>query len=428
VDNLCVALFAAGLFIPMRYLTSNPLDFFVDNQNMEIFCYTDVSLAADAVPGFAAHALPRVSAHFPARYHESGVFPAPDFHFAANALHAAARAVYAARKILATICAAVAAGWFAGFCAFSVQNAVSEFFSEMLISPFAREDAHLLRQIETLDTAMAQFVIPRDNGVDADGTLANSAPASAIPYTHPVTFQEHTVKNGETISSISRRFNLTNISTLISINNIQNARLIRAGQVLSIPSIDGIFYTVRQGDSLAGISAKNNVAVEDILDVNNLDSTVIAAGARLFLPGVHFDADSLKRALGELFTSPLGVVWRLSSGFGPRPDPFTGVRSQHTGIDMVAPLGTSVMAAMSGTVAVASYSSIYGNYVIINHGNGYQTLYGHMQKILVQKGTSVSQGSKIGTVGNTGYSTGPHLHFTVYKNGGLIDPLTVLRK
>ncbi|GMO40383.1 MAG: hypothetical protein Pg6C_01190 [Treponemataceae bacterium] len=395
---------------------------------MEIFCYTDAVLTQNAVPRFKAQTMPRAPEHFSEHSHAGGVFVAADFHTAASFFQARARAVYAARKSLITVCAVIAAGWLTGFCLFAVLNAVSDFFSELVISPLGREDAHLLRQMEALDTAMAQFVMPRDNGVDADGTLANSAPLGAIPYTQPVTFKEYTVKNGETISNITRQFNLTNISTLISVNDIQNARLIRAGQTLSIPSIDGIVYTVKQGDSLAGISAKYNVAVEDILDVNNLDSTVITANAKLFLPGVHFDADSLKKALGELFASPLSVVWRLSSGFGPRPDPFTGVRSQHTGIDMVAPLGTSVLASMSGTVAVASYSSIYGNYVIINHGNGYQTLYGHMQKILVQKGISVSQGSKVGTVGSTGYSTGPHLHFTVYKNGSLINPLTVLRK
>ena len=77
---------------------------------------------------------------------------------------------------------------------------------------------------------------------------------------------------------------------------------------------------------------------------------------------------------------------------------------------------------------VAGWSNIFGNYVIINHGNGYQSLYGHMSKILAKKGQSVDSNTKIGLVGSTGYSTGPHLHFTVYKNGTLVDPLTLLKK
>ena len=77
--------------------------------------------------------------------------------------------------------------------------------------------------------------------------------------------------------------------------------------------------------------------------------------------------------------------------------------------------------------ATAGWNNVYGNYVIISHGNGYQTLYAHMQNYTVKAGQTVNQGERIGYVGSTGYSTGPHLHFTVYKNGKLIDPSTVLK-
>ena len=82
---------------------------------------------------------------------------------------------------------------------------------------------------------------------------------------------------------------------------------------------------------------------------------------------------------------------------------------------------------MSGRVTTTGINRVYGNYVIIDHGNGYQTLYAHMSKIIASKGQWVSQGTRIGLVGSTGYSTGPHLHFTVYKNGKLVDPMTVLK-
>ena len=78
-------------------------------------------------------------------------------------------------------------------------------------------------------------------------------------------------------------------------------------------------------------------------------------------------------------------------------------------------------------MSFAGYSNIYGNYVIIKHANGYQTLYAHMSKILAKKGQWVSQGTRIGLVGSTGYSTGPHLHFTVYKNGQLVNPMTLIK-
>jgi murein DD-endopeptidase MepM/ murein hydrolase activator NlpD len=332
----------------------------------------------------------------------------------------------ASKNILVPAAVLSVFGWLCGLAIFALCDAGMRFFSVPAVHSFARE-------IEILDEAMLKFVLPngeRDESVllISGGSLANTAPLGAMPYTQPVTFTQYTVKSGETISGIARQFNLTNISTLISVNDIQNVRLLRAGQKLSVPSLDGIFYQVKQGDTLAGISVKHNITVEDILDVNNLDSTAIIAGSKLFLPGIHLDSTALKKAMGELFVSPLAGSWRFSSPFGWRPDPFTGVRSQHTGIDMAVPLGTPILTAMSGTVVAASYSSIYGNYVIINHGNGYQTLYGHMQKILAQKGQVVNQGSKIGLVGSTGYSTGPHLHFSVYKNGRLIDPMSVLKK
>ena len=90
--------------------------------------------------------------------------------------------------------------------------------------------------------------------------------------------------------------------------------------------------------------------------------------------------------------------------------------------------GTPVYAALSSTVSFTGVSSVFGNYIIIKHTGGYQTLYAHLSKIYVKKGQWVDQKVKIGAVGSTGYSTGPHLHFTVYKNGKLVDPMTVLKK
>jgi murein DD-endopeptidase MepM/ murein hydrolase activator NlpD len=217
------------------------------------------------------------------------------------------------------------------------------------------------------------------------------------------------------------------MSSLISVNDIDNVRQLRAGQKLRIPSIDGVVYPVQKNDSLAGLSARYNIAVEDILDVNDLASNTIQPGQQLFIPGAQMDAASLRKAMGELFVNPLTVSWRLTSLVGYRMSPITGIRQYHNGLDMAAPQGSPIRAAMSGTVVVSGYHSVYGNYVIINHNNGYQTLYGHLSKILVRKDQAVGQGTRIGLVGSTGQSTGPHLHFTVYKNGKVIDPRTVLK-
>ena len=94
---------------------------------------------------------------------------------------------------------------------------------------------------------------------------------------------------------------------------------------------------------------------------------------------------------------------------------------------MACATGTPIYASKSGTVMFTGWSSIYGYHVILKHSDGYQTLYGHMSKIIAKKGQTVNQDTKIGLVGNTGYSTGSHLHFTVYKNSVPVDPFTVLK-
>ncbi|MFC2289355.1 peptidoglycan DD-metalloendopeptidase family protein [Treponema lecithinolyticum] len=283
--------------------------------------------------------------------------------------------------------------------------------------------------ISALNGKMRNFALAsKGENFDADGniSLTDNAEKDAL-FSMPVTYAKYTVAAGDSISSITKRFGLKNISTLIAVNDIKNARLLRAGQKLTVPSLDGLVHTVKEGDSLASIAQKYGVSLEKILDVNELSSAVLLAGERLFIPGARLAGSDLKKALGELFASPLSVRWRISSAFGWRMDPFTGVRTFHTGIDLVVPHGTPIKASMAGTVAAAGYSNVYGNYVIINHGNGYQTLYAHMVSSAVKRAQHIGQGGVIGYVGSTGYSTGAHLHFSVYKDGKLINPMHVFK-
>lgn len=267
---------------------------------------------------------------------------------------------------------------------------------------------------------------------DSEGNLivedGISIAADSVVFGEPVTYSTYTVKSGETIESITLKFGLRSISTLISANDITNVRRLQAKQKLTVPSQDGIIHKVRSGDSLNALSVRYRVSVEDILDANDLDTDVLSKDQKLFIPGAKLDSETLKDAMGETFKSPISARWRLTSHFGPRTDPISGVYSNHTGIDMACPQGTPIMAAMSGTVLKAGWSNIYGNYVIVKHPKGYQTLYGHMTKYVVKAGQLVDQGTRLGFVGSTGYSTGPHLHFTVYKNGKRVDPLPLIKK
>lgn len=281
--------------------------------------------------------------------------------------------------------------------------------------------------IENLNKIMNHFALDGSQDVAEDGSIADAAIPLKNSYTSPVTFQTYKVQNGDAISTIARKFGLTNVGTLISVNDISNVRQLAAGQKLKIPSVDGIIYTVKAGDSINSIVEKNKISLKELLDVNDLSTEVLHAGQQLFLPRAALDQKTLKTAMGDRFIMPISAKFRWSSPFGWREDPIAHVRSFHTGTDMACPTGTPILASMSGKVITTGVNRVYGNYVIIDHGNGYQTLYAHMSKIIAQKGQWVSQGTRIGLVGSTGYSTGPHLHFTVYKNGKMINPLSVLK-
>jgi murein DD-endopeptidase MepM/ murein hydrolase activator NlpD len=133
--------------------------------------------------------------------------------------------------------------------------------------------------------------------------------------------------------------------------------------------------------------------------------------------------------VGGVFIWPTPGYTRITSPYGNRFDPIFKRNKKHTGIDIGAPAGAKIVAANTGTVITAGYSSQgYGNYVIIDHGGGKSTLYAHMSKIATRKGKKVTKGDTIGYVGSTGYSTGPHLHFEVLINGDDVNPMNYFKK
>lgn len=131
---------------------------------------------------------------------------------------------------------------------------------------------------------------------------------------------------------------------------------------------------------------------------------------------------------GGKFCWPAPSYTKISSDYGYRSDPFTGIQKFHNGVDMAAPGGSNILAAYDGTVVSASYSSSMGNYVMIDHGDGLITIYMHASKVLVSAGQDVSRGDVIALVGSTGRSTGNHLHFTVRNNGEYVSPWNYISK
>lgn len=160
--------------------------------------------------------------------------------------------------------------------------------------------------------------------------------------------------------------------------------------------------------------------------IYNLIRYGVASSSESWIPGADvpfIGADG--------FCSPIGSGWesRVTSEFGNRIDPFTGKRKGHTGMDLAVPTGTPIRAALGGTVTVSKYNAGgYGYYVMIDHGNGLSTLYGHCSKLLARVGQTVQAGDIIALSGSTGRSTGPHLHFEVRVNGERTNPRAYLPK
>ncbi len=239
-----------------------------------------------------------------------------------------------------------------------------------------------------------------------------------------LSYFSYRVKSGDTISEIASRYGITE-DTVISVNNIKSSRTLQVGQYLKIPTLEGILYTVKtDGETPATIAQKYSVAADKVAMANSLqESTSLNAGRTVFVTGAKMDRITKLEINGDLFKNPLHSSYYISSRFGWRVSPFdSSKRTYHGGIDMACPTGTPIYAASEGEVITAGWSNVYGNYVIISHHSGYKTLYGHMSSILVSKGQYVYTTTKIGKVGSTGQSTGPHLHFTVYKNGNSINP------
>jgi murein DD-endopeptidase MepM/ murein hydrolase activator NlpD len=234
----------------------------------------------------------------------------------------------------------------------------------------------------------------------------------------------YTVLEGDMVGTIAPEYGL-NDGTIISVNGIKNTRLLSIGQVLRIPNQDGIFYTVEEGDSLQGIAKKYSIEKTDLEMVNEIFSENVHRGTVLFIPGAQLDSVKLQEINGDLFIWPVRSY--ITSPYGYRRSPFTGARTFHSGLDIGAPSGTPIRAAMSGRVIAAGYENSFGNYVVIAHHSGYRTLYGHMSVIRVKSGAVVGMGERIGDVGSTGLSTGPHLHFTVYKNGVTVNPRSLMK-
>lgn len=230
------------------------------------------------------------------------------------------------------------------------------------------------------------------------------------------------VQSGDNLSAIAQKLGVT-MDTLISLNSMDNAHQLGEGQRIIVPNLKGILYTIRKNDSLEKIAKAYSIGVKDILDANDLEDEGIKEGMLVFLPGAQLSEQERAKVLGYLFMKPLHG--RFTSGFGIRRDPFTGGAGYHSGIDIAGYTGAPVVAAKEGTVVYSGWMSGYGLCVIVRHQFGYETVYAHLSSVSVRSDAWVKAGQRVGRVGNTGRSTGPHLHFEVRKFGRPVNPLRI---
>lgn len=229
----------------------------------------------------------------------------------------------------------------------------------------------------------------------------------------------HVVREGEPLSKIAEMYDVS-VKTILWANDIKDADLIQPNDELIILPITGVRHVVKSGDTIGSIAKKYSGDVDDILDYNQLASADdIVVGDTVVIPGGEIEAPKVAQSSSVAYSSNTTVVsGGGSSGFiHPLPG---SVKTQgihgYNGVDFGASAGTPVRAAAGGSVIVSrssGWNGGYGLYVVVKHGNGTQTLYAHLSRTAVAVGDSVAAGQTVGYVGNTGRSTGNHLHFEV---------------
>jgi len=246
-----------------------------------------------------------------------------------------------------------------------------------------------------------------------------------------IEWQHYTVLTGDSISEIAKKFGVS-ADAIIASNKLFDDDIFKPGLILRIPNTDGILYQFKENDSFAEISSEYKVPLEIILEVNDVNYNNIKHGDIIFIPikkeiePNEIPSEVPEKSEDDFFSYPLNTQ-NITSYFGNRRINYAV--QFHDGIDFSARIGETVMAAMDGIVTVAVFHRQHGNYITITHSNGYKTLYSHLSLISVKEGEIVKRGQKIGESGNTGNSTGPHLHFSIYDPEKIaVDPLELLRE
>ncbi|MCL5781946.1 MAG: peptidoglycan DD-metalloendopeptidase family protein [Patescibacteria group bacterium] len=254
--------------------------------------------------------------------------------------------------------------------------------------------------------------------------IADIANSNEIPDNDfNTTISTYTVRPGDTISGVAHMFNVS-INTVLWANDLTGKSILKPGQTLIILPVSGISYEIAKGDTVSTIAKKYNADVNDILNYNDITlSTKLSVGYKILIPDAELSQAQIATKRNNSNASVVsndGRNYPSYTGYYIRPI-VGGHESQgihgHNAVDLAAPVGTEILASASGRVIISKNDGLwhggYGNYVVISHPNGTQTLYAHMLKTAVSAGDVVSRGEIIGYIGMTGHTTGPHVHFEI---------------
>ena len=261
--------------------------------------------------------------------------------------------------------------------------------------------------------------------VDDSALVPEEGPAGTIADIEKpknATISLYIVREGDTLSEIAQMFDVS-INTIRWANGLSRASALRIGQTLTILPVTGVKYSVKRGDTLASIAKELHGDADEIAQYNGLEEgSALAVGTELIIPdgeiAVAVAAAAPRPSSGGTVQTYVGYYLRPIGG-GTKTQGIHG----YNGVDLAAPIGTPIMASASGEVIVvrdSGWNGGYGNYVVIRHDNGTQTLYAHNSSNIVSIGQHVVQGQVIGYIGSTGRSTGAHVHFEI--RGGPQNP------
>lgn len=316
-----------------------------------------------------------------------------------------------------------------------------------------------------------EYNFVKEEKVEEEGEKEKEKKKSAPPPPKRAEQITYKVKKKDTIPAIAKKYGVKQDTILMNNKNALNNKM-KVGETITFPSIDGLYYKLEKNDTLSKIAKKYGISVVDIVDYNNINPKKLKAGTTIFLKGVTLqkykdvegrliakeekkknknkdkekpektpkgtkgtppppppqdDDDGGKAAAysGAGFAYPVRYAG-VSSPFGNRYHPVLKRYILHTGVDLVAKY-VPLRAAKAGVVTFAGNMSGYGKIIIIRHDNGYETRYAHLSVISTNVGEHVNQGDLIGKTGNSGRTTGAHLHFEIRQNGSPKNPMKYLR-